>query len=154
MKLMLYLIPLILTGYTTFSQIITTVEYDCDVFANSGFVKKIHKLKAGDSVKVSSYVHKTKAYFVTKDSVQGFVYIGNVKNNWDLTLMKDDGEKAAIKGRYWVGMSRADAVRALGDYDDTSKIVGSWGFTETLYYKKQKLALVFDNDVLAGYYNY
>lgn len=133
------------------AQISSSVRFDSDVFANSNFDVKIYALKGGDSITVHSYYYKTKAFYISHDSVEGYVYSGNINSTWELSNLRSDAESAAIKGQYWVGMEKRDATRALGAPDNISATTGTWGTTETWIYGKRNLILLFEDDRLTAY---
>ncbi len=153
MSLLKMLVLAILTGSyaVTSGQVKTTAKYNCDVFANANFDLKVFTLKADDSVIVNSYYFRTKAYFISSDTIQGYVYWDNIRNTWELSNMRNDAENTAIKGQYWIDMTKREASIALGEPDQKSTKTGRWGTSDVWSYHRKGLVLVFENGKLTAY---
>jgi len=78
----------------TFGQIIATVKFSCDIFADSSLTRKTHTLNKLDTVSVNAYFPKPDAYLIIHNTVGGYVHAKNLRNTIDLALMR----RNAIQG--------------------------------------------------------
>lgn len=130
------------------------MKYNGDLFANYNRAEKIGFVKAGDSIEVRAYSEIGKTYLVEINDTTGWVYEGNVNSSYDLLILREDTKAQKNKGKYWVGMSNSDATMNLGLPTKVTKRYGTWGVTETWYFKEYGVYLVLDNDkVTAIFYD-
>ena len=104
-----------ITQTLAFSQVTTMVRSKCVVFSDSTLKHRISTLNKRDSVKVSRYYLVTDAYFVTRDSKQGYVFYKNLKHTPALSALRQRGYLTQKQELMRVRTRNNISVNLLGD---------------------------------------
>ena len=131
-----------------FCQIITTVEFNCDIFADSNLTRKTYTLKKYDTVRVNSYHFKADAYLIIHNNMEGYVYSRKLKNTSGLTVMKRNAI-LAVRNSQKIENKKINK-ELMGSRPKNNAYVNLFGDASTISVNYERLAFISPSFFLAG----